>query len=39
MTGATIGARGYSPHAVTGDDRKRALRSVERLVTAARDRI
>jgi hypothetical protein len=30
---------GYSPQAVSGDDRKRALRSVERLVTAARDRI
>ena len=30
---------GYSPQAVSGDDRKRALRSAERLVTAARDRI
>jgi hypothetical protein len=30
---------GYSPRSVSGDDRKRALRSVERLVTAARDRI
>jgi hypothetical protein len=30
---------GYSPQSVSGDDRKRALRSVERLVTAARDRI
>jgi hypothetical protein len=30
---------GYSPQGVSGDDRKRALRSVERLVTAARDRI
>jgi hypothetical protein len=30
---------GYSSQAISGDDRKRALRSVERLVTAARDRI
>ena len=30
---------GYSSRAVSGDDRKRALRSAERLVTAARDRI
>lgn len=30
---------GYSSQAVSGDDRKRALRSAERLVTAARDRI
>lgn len=30
---------GYSPQAVSGDDRKRAARSAERLVTAARDRI
>jgi hypothetical protein len=28
---------GYSPRAVSGDDRTRALRSVERLVTTARD--
>jgi hypothetical protein len=30
---------GYSPQAVGGEDRKRALRSAERLVTAARDRV
>ena len=30
---------GYSPRAVSADDRKRALSSVDRLVTAARDRI
>jgi hypothetical protein len=30
---------GHGPQAVSGDDRTRALRSVERLVTAARDRI
>jgi hypothetical protein len=30
---------GYSPQAVSGEDRKRALRGAERLVAAARDRI
>lgn len=30
---------GYSSRAVTADDRKRALRAAERLVTSARDRI
>jgi hypothetical protein len=30
---------GYSSRAVSREDRKRALRSAERLVTAARDRI
>lgn len=29
---------GYSPRAVSADDRKRALRSAQKLVTAARDR-
>jgi hypothetical protein len=30
---------GYSPQAVSAEDRKRALRSGERLISAARDRI